>query len=47
MGLFITLVQKFYDNGFVFVGLTTLGTLILNGWFIKLSVQTFQPLIVV
>ena len=42
MGPVITLVPKFYDNGFVFVGLTTLGIFILKGWFIK-----FQPLIVV
>ena len=37
---------KIYINIFLFVGLTTLGTLvILINWFIKLSVQTFQRLI--
>ena len=38
-GLFITLVPKVYTNVFLFVGLTTLQTLI-DG-FIKLSVRTF------
>ena len=33
---------KFYNNVFLFVGLTTLGILIV--WFIKLSVNKFQPL---
>ena len=39
----------FYNNVLLFVGLTTLGTLnlILISWFIKLSVQMFQPLILV
>ena len=42
IGLFIT--QGFISTFFLFVGLKTL---ILICWFIKLSVQTFQPLIVI
>ena len=39
----------FYNNVFLFVGLTTLGDFkwILIGWFIKLKVKTFQPLIII
>ena len=45
---FITLVPMFYNNVFLSVGSTTLGTYwIFIGWFIKLSVQTFQPLTVI
>ena len=41
--------QKFYNNVFLFVDLTTLFFfyLILIGWLIKLSVQKFQPIIVI
>ena len=36
----------FYNNAFLFVSFTTLGTWVnLTGWLIKLSVQTFQHLI--
>ena len=40
---------KSNNNVFIFVGLTTLGTVnwILIGWLIKLSVKTLQPLIVI
>ena len=37
-GLFNTLVSKFYNNVFLFV---------LIGWLIKLSVRTFQPIILI
>ena len=38
---------KLFNNVFLLVDLTNLGTIIefMIGWFIKLSVQTFQPLI--
>ena len=36
---------KFYNSVFLFISLITLGILIV--WFIKLNVQTFQPLIVI
>ena len=42
--LFITLVLKFYNNVFLFVGFITLGTLVNFDCFFKLSVQMFQPL---
>ena len=46
IGLFITPVPKVYNNVFLFVGLTTLGNLTNYDWLIiKLSVETFQPLI--
>ena len=39
---------KFLNNVILFVGLTTLGLLMnLIGWFVKFSVQTFQPLMVI
>ena len=41
MGLLLHYSPKFNNNVFLFVAYY----LILNGWFIKLSVQTFQPLI--
>ena len=37
--------QSFMIDHYIFVGLITFETVI--GWFIKLSVQTFQPLIVI
>ena len=44
--LFITLVANVFNDVFLFVGLTTVGTLMtLIGWLIKLSVKTFPPLI--
>ena len=42
--LFITLISKVLQQRFLSVGLTNL---ILIGWFIELSVQTFQALIVI
>ena len=49
IGLVSSLVPKFFDNVFLFVGLITLGTIIkfCICWFIKLSNQTFQSLIVI
>ncbi len=41
--VYYTIVPKVLYKVLFFVGLTTLKTLI--GWFIKLSVQTFQPII--
>ena len=42
--VYYTSPKNFIKNVFLFVGLTTLGTLVNFGWFIrKLSVQTFQP----
>ena len=32
--MFITLVPKFYNNGFLFVSLTTLGTSVNFDWFV-------------
>ena len=46
LGLFITLVPQVLKF-FLFFGLTTLGTFTEFRWFIKLSVQTFQPLILI
>ena len=42
MGCLLYKSPKFYNYTFLFVGLTNL-----IGWFIKFSVQTFQPLIVI
>ena len=49
MGCLLHNSLKFYDNTFIFVSLKTLGTFnnFLIGCFIKLSDQTFQPLIVI
>ena len=47
MGYLLHKPPKLYNNVSLLVGLTTLETFLnLKGWFIKLSVQTFQPLIV-
>ena len=43
MGCLLHKSTKFYNNVFLFVGLTTLATFTEFDWFIKLSVQTFQP----
>ena len=47
--LFITLVPKVFNNALSFVDLKTMGTFkgILIGWIIELSVQMFQPIIVI
>ena len=46
--MFITQVPKVFNNVFLFIGWTTLGTFIeLIGWCTRLSVQTIQPLIVI
>ena len=39
--------SKFYNNIFLFFGNNFGDFLILIGWFFKLSVQTFQPLVVI
>ena len=47
IGLFITLVTKVLLNAFLIAGTITLETFKNFDWFNKLSVQTFQPLIVI
>ena len=49
MDRFIHKSKKFYKNVFLFVGLTTLRTIVVNliVWLIKLSDQTFQLLILI
>ena len=47
IGIFITLVPNVLCKRFLIRWLQNFWTFILIGWFFKLSVQTFQPLIVI
>ena len=49
MGCLLHESPKFHNTVFLFVGLTTLGTLMIFciGWFFNFGVQTFQPLILI
>ena len=48
LGCLLHLYPEFHNNVFLFVGLTILGTLVnFICWFVELSVQKFQPLILI